>query len=73
MLPQTLCWDPEERHTAARAEEGDRGHMVSRLLLGNESVWTEGQREAAPAAALKVPLPCLEVILGEWQRIIFPS
>lgn len=28
MLPQTLLWDPEERHMAAGAEEGDRGILA---------------------------------------------
>lgn len=46
-------------------EEGTGGHIVSWLSLGKESAWTEGQREAAPAAALEVSLPCLKVILGE--------
>lgn len=64
MLPQTLLWDPQEKHTAAGTEEGDRGNMVPWLSLGKESIWSEGQREAAPAVALEVPLPCLKVILG---------
>lgn len=36
VLPWTLLWDLQERHTAAGTEEGDRGHMVSWLLLGKE-------------------------------------
>lgn len=64
MLPWALLWDPQERHSAAGTEEGTGGHIVSWLSLGKESAWTEGQREATPAA-LKVSLPCLKVILGE--------
>lgn len=40
------------------------GHMVSWLSPGKESIWTEGRREAAPTAALEVPLPCMKVIQG---------
>lgn len=55
---------PMGKAHGSRDRGGDRGRMVSWLSLGKKSAWTEGQREAAPAVALEVSLPCLKVILG---------
>lgn len=61
-----LCSGTHSKGAQQQSERrGTEGHIASQLPLGKESAWAEGWREATPAAASEVPLPCPQMILGE--------